>query len=127
MSRQAQHTLFPADAGEHQGGGERCHAGFQQTVPEHMLPDWRPGRHERGDRDAGQLPEARPGEDQHHDRRPAFHPEIPSDEMDARKDRSECEGVHAEVSPRVDFDQLEEVLVTRGPVNPTDPMVTPQE
>jgi hypothetical protein len=24
----------------------------------------------------------------------------------------------------VDFDQLEEVLVTRGPVNPTDPMVT---
>jgi rod shape-determining protein MreC len=34
---------------------------------------------------------------------------------------------HAEVAPRVDFDQLEEVLVTRGPVNPTDPMVTPEE
>jgi rod shape-determining protein MreC len=34
---------------------------------------------------------------------------------------------HAEVAPRVDFDQLEEVLVTRGPANPGDPMATPEE
>jgi rod shape-determining protein MreC len=34
---------------------------------------------------------------------------------------------HAEVAPRVDFDQLEEVLVSRGPVSPSDPMATPEE
>jgi rod shape-determining protein MreC len=31
----------------------------------------------------------------------------------------------AEVAPRVDFDQLEEVLVTRGPVTPAEPQATP--
>jgi len=35
---------------------------------------------------------------------------------------------HAEVQPRVDFDQLEEVLVTRGPVTPVEePAAAPEE
>jgi rod shape-determining protein MreC len=33
----------------------------------------------------------------------------------------------AEVAPRVDFDQLEEVLVTRGPVVPVEPLAAPGE
>jgi rod shape-determining protein MreC len=34
---------------------------------------------------------------------------------------------HAEVAPRVDFESLEELLVTRGPIRPAEPLPVPGE